>query len=568
MRVINKAKNKVALILFIFSVSILTAQTEERSVSVISSGQGKTKEEATQIALRLAIEQSFGMFISSKTEILNDLIVADQITSLSAGNIQSYETLNEAQLPNDIWALTLKAVVSVEKLATFVQSKGYEVDVKGGLFSINIKQQLLNEQAEIDAICEMIGVLHEPMQTAFDFKINTGEPISLDNESLNWEIPIDVYSVANANLEICMNYLIRTINSVALTSTEVENYQKLNKKTYKVVLFSGKDEIVYHFRKSKTIRALLGFINNWEFYVNLFELSDGINTFKFKDLNVDNYIFQDNYYNHQYTSNKYIYRTESSVIYDLGDYESKMSWKHYHNWDYYKGDGFNNYSFLDYSGGLKLYIFHPNDTVAKISWKDSRNLAELERLEKFVIKSRGIISEFKHGGYVIYQDSGHGLVASLLDVEMKYTDVSSIIPRKTTVNLDNMDSLCSTHKINGYNDWVVPSLNEMKMIYDFLGENNISIFNISGYHQYKDYGFKNEPCSYMTNTDTGMIFLNNYFQIRKEEYTALLLNPAYRLPDERISTNNIYRGGLCGNVALMMRLNASSSGLVRPVRKF
>ena len=67
------------------------AQTEEKTVLLNVSGQGSSLENARQSALRTAIEQAFGTFISAKTEILNDEMVSDQITSVSAGNIQSFE---------------------------------------------------------------------------------------------------------------------------------------------------------------------------------------------------------------------------------------------------------------------------------------------------------------------------------------------------------------------------------------------------------------------------------------------------------------------------------------------
>ena len=63
-------KSKIAFLLLFLGVlnfQLLMAQ-EERMVSLTVSGQGKTLEEAKHSALRNAIEQAFGAFISSKTE--------------------------------------------------------------------------------------------------------------------------------------------------------------------------------------------------------------------------------------------------------------------------------------------------------------------------------------------------------------------------------------------------------------------------------------------------------------------------------------------------------------------
>ena len=81
---------------FIFLTFLTIAQTDNKDVVITSSGSGTSQELAKQTALRNAIEQAFGTFISSKTEILNDEIVADQMSSVSSGNIKSYEVLNES----------------------------------------------------------------------------------------------------------------------------------------------------------------------------------------------------------------------------------------------------------------------------------------------------------------------------------------------------------------------------------------------------------------------------------------------------------------------------------------
>jgi hypothetical protein len=72
----------------------LSLWAAEQTVTLVVSGQGKTKNEAQQNALRSAIEQAYGAFISSKTEVLNDELVKDEIVSVSNGNLNPIQTLN------------------------------------------------------------------------------------------------------------------------------------------------------------------------------------------------------------------------------------------------------------------------------------------------------------------------------------------------------------------------------------------------------------------------------------------------------------------------------------------
>ena len=133
--------------------------------------------------------------------MFNDQVVADQMASVSSGNIKSYEVLYESQLPDGSWGVTLKTIVSVDKLTSFVEAKGIAIEINGGMFALNIKQQLLNEQGEIKAVSEMVGLLLDPMQISFDYVIKSSDPISLDAESKNWEIPLVVTATTNKNID-------------------------------------------------------------------------------------------------------------------------------------------------------------------------------------------------------------------------------------------------------------------------------------------------------------------------------------------------------------------------------
>jgi hypothetical protein len=337
---------------FIFSLQTTHAQDVDKTVSITVSGSGKTQEEAKQVALRSAIEQAFGAFISSKTEIFNDQLVADQIASVANGNIQSFSILNESQLPDGSWGVTLKALVSVSKLTSFVEAKGIAIEIKGGMFAMNIKQQLLNEQGEIKAVNEMVGLLHEPMQISFDYDIKSSEPKSLDAESKNWEIPLVVTATTNKNIDFCANYCIKTLAALSLSSEEVESYKSLNKSVFPIVInYNGIAETFY-LRKQSSINALNILINQWEFYTRLFTVQSG--------MDVSNGI-------------------GNGLIYDFSRSQ-------------------------DNNNELKTINFLTSGKqAATFSSVDKRTLAQIEQMTGYTVKPRGIISQFKHGGFVVYE---------------------------------------------------------------------------------------------------------------------------------------------------------------------
>jgi methionine-rich copper-binding protein CopC len=413
----EKQMMKTSRRLFILSLMImlsvlkLSAQTDNKDVTITSSGSGKTMEEAKQAALRSATEQAFGAFISSKTEMFNDQVVADQMASVSSGNIKSYEIMHQDQLPDGRYGVTLKAVVSVDKLTSFVQAKGVEIEIKGGMFALNIKQQLLNEQGEIKAVAEMVGLLHEPMQVSFDYVIKSGDPKALDAESKNWEIPLVVTATANKNIDFCANYCIRTLAALSLSSEEVTSYQSLNKAVFTVVIKYKGDTKTFYLRKQSSIDVLNTLTSNWEFYTRLFTVQSGMDE-----------------------SNG----NGEGQIFDFG-------------------------SSQNYKRGVKTINFlTAGQQAATFSWQDKHTLSQIEQMTGYKVKPIGVVSQFKHGGFVVFEKNGHGLVAAIMDLgEMDW---------------ESANTACNELILNGYSDWRLPSKKELYFLYHFLKQLGVGGF--------------------------------------------------------------------------------------------
>jgi hypothetical protein len=405
------------------------AQESNKDVTITASGSGKTLDVAKQTALRGAIEQAFGTFISAKTEIFNDEVVADQIASVSSGNIKSFEMLNESQLPDGSWGVTLKAIVSVDKLTSFVQAKGVVVEIKGGLFALNIKQQMLNEEGEVKAIADMVGLLHEPMQTAFDYEIQTKNPVSTGAE--NWKVDYEVTAKTNKNMEFCSDYFIKTLRAVGMTPEEVKNYKSLNKKVFPIeVLCYGPKEpfleqivnnyfepkirkgTVFYLRNLNSVKAINSFLFNAHFYINLFEVQNGISL---------------------------INEGEKKCV--IG-----------------KSFLFGFRENLDYvHEGFKINLPKAGITYRKFYCSDQLSLTQIEQLTKYEVKPKGVVSQFKHGGYVVYEENGRGLVCSIFDVDENQTTLS----------------------LNGYDDWETPSIADFKLVTEKLINKQIANFAIA-----------------------------------------------------------------------------------------
>lgn len=267
---------KYFLLIVVFYSSIVQAQGD-KPVTLTVTGQGKTHDEATQNALRSAIEQAFGTFISSKTEILDDKLVMDEIISVANGNIQNYDVISEVQLPDGDYAISLKAVVSVTKLTSFVENKGVVTEFKGSILAANIKQQMLNEENENKAISNIASVCKTILDRSCDFEIMVGVPKQKNNDNNKWAIPLTVNVKFNKNIENFKMYFSNSIRGLSMSSKDVTKYHQLGKKTYKIALgeSSNGGSKIYHFRTLSAVTSIIDLILYTKHAVLNFQIENG-----------------------------------------------------------------------------------------------------------------------------------------------------------------------------------------------------------------------------------------------------------------------------------------------------
>lgn len=253
---------KKLLLLLTLTFTINAYAQDDKTVTLVVSGQGKTQDEAKQNALRSAIEQAFGTFISSKTEILNDNLVKDEIVSVANGNIQKFEIITEVQLPNGNYASTLKATVSIGKLTSFIESKGFSVEFKGSLLAFNLAQQKLMEESEIKCFENFIKIYSGFLNQIYDYKINSnGNPDASNQNGIL--IPLVVEVKFNSNVDIIKNSLFELLRSVSLDKKTVNNYLDLKISVYPICISISEEKYDYFIlRNPNCILALRAFLED------------------------------------------------------------------------------------------------------------------------------------------------------------------------------------------------------------------------------------------------------------------------------------------------------------------
>ena len=215
---------------------------ENKMVTLVVYGTADSEEEAVKVALRSAIEQAFGTFVSANTQIVNDELIKDEIVSVSSGNIEKYTLISSENLPNGKQSVCLKATVSIGKLVQYAQSKGASTEFAGQTFAYNIKMMELREKNTFAAYKNMYTQVERLIDNAFDYEIELGE-VTINNDVYGktgnlikkgegYNIPVKVSVMSNSESSMIYDVVNRTIKALKLSNEDKKLYYKLHKEVY------------------------------------------------------------------------------------------------------------------------------------------------------------------------------------------------------------------------------------------------------------------------------------------------------------------------------------------------
>ena len=201
--------------------SVVVPATGEQSnvndeVTLVASGKATDSEKATTIALRSAIEQAYGTFVSANTTILNDDLVKDEIVTISNGNIKSYEVLSDVKCEDGQDMVTVKATVCISKLVSYAKSKGASAEFAGATFAQSMKIKELYKQNEAKALENLLTQVKFMLPSCYDLGLSDiGEPKESYNYPNCYELAIYVDFKPNANTKVLCDLFLNTLKSLS-----------------------------------------------------------------------------------------------------------------------------------------------------------------------------------------------------------------------------------------------------------------------------------------------------------------------------------------------------------------
>lgn len=239
---------KIVVILLATALS-LGMSAQPKDVVLVVTGDGTSKELATNNALRSAVEQAFGVFVSANTEILNDELVRDEIATITSGNIKSFKELSAEKAPSGDWFVSLQAEVSIGNLVSYAKSHGSSAEFAGNTFAANLRMRELNKQNEAVALENLVSYVKKMSPQMFDFILTPIEDPKYCKEFDAYVFSIGVEVRANEASDNVYRTILNVLESLQLTTNERMNYLTVNE-SYSTCA------ILYNDYKSDAIRLI------------------------------------------------------------------------------------------------------------------------------------------------------------------------------------------------------------------------------------------------------------------------------------------------------------------------
>jgi len=283
----NRILKYCILFILIGSCSILKSQDD--GITICATGYGENMDQAITASVRSALEQTFGVFLTSdtRTEINEstsselELSVVDEMASLTNGNIVSYEVISSGLLETGEAMVTTRCTIALEPMQSFVQSKGHSATFSGGLFGRAIKLRELNILAEDAAMQDLVDMTRLMLATAVDFDVAPGDPQQSDND---WILPLTIKCKWNSNFTTWKTHFIQSLEGMAMDENEIEDFQNSRQDVVAVSIADGKNFLdakyqKLHFRNPKSIAHLLDVCHvigqaliNFDLHTDVFDL--------------------------------------------------------------------------------------------------------------------------------------------------------------------------------------------------------------------------------------------------------------------------------------------------------
>jgi hypothetical protein len=187
-----------------------TLKVSEGEKKVVTSGYGRNPDAALTQALRNAVEEAVGTYITSTTLLENNELIEDKILSLSRGFIKDFKKLSEIKVGGET-KVTVSAIVTGTQILETLKASGIKVKVAG--------KKMFQQFASLDRQMEdeyrlLYGLLkYLPKEGPLNYKVEIlGQPV---RNGGNYELKVKVIGTINQNFKNQFSNFRNILNETA-----------------------------------------------------------------------------------------------------------------------------------------------------------------------------------------------------------------------------------------------------------------------------------------------------------------------------------------------------------------
>ena len=266
-------------IFFLLMTFIISAQD---IIEVSSTGHGNSKEQAINSALKTALNQFFGLYVSSDTKISGESLVFDNVTSLNKGVIVSYDIISENNFDNSFFII-LKARISMKaSVDYFGQNKRY-FSFNADAFYSNLQIQEFNKKNEAKTIQVASDYLKFISDRSFNYSIELPKMFN-KNIEITKNIYYNINISANQNFKKYIELLDDLLSGISCSKSETEALFKQNEKVYPVAFRTANKKGFFFLRSQESIKCILDLHYYLGISIMNFEINNGYRKFKIFDI--------------------------------------------------------------------------------------------------------------------------------------------------------------------------------------------------------------------------------------------------------------------------------------------
>lgn len=178
----------ILLILFSFP-NFVVADEPDKIEKVVVSGIGIDADKARQNALRNAVEQVVGTFVSSETLVKDSVLIKDEILSHSGGYVKESRIIS-TERTDDLFSVKLEALVISTKLKQRIQSLNIATKKVEGESLFGEAFTKIDSQKNSSVLFK--NILSKYPQAAYKFEVGKPEILSTDQSRNTASVKIPV----------------------------------------------------------------------------------------------------------------------------------------------------------------------------------------------------------------------------------------------------------------------------------------------------------------------------------------------------------------------------------------